>query len=204
MAEATINSPEIAKQLLLSMALVRTNPRTPASSYPPSSSVIKDGFFWGTFPPLESILRDHMSEYYELSTTKCQSRDQQSFNNRLVQLIRDKARQQGWVFDPKCFTDKKVRDRIRCFFKTHIQNAKKRLKTMVKNPTKRANAKALAQHMALIEETGKENLALANSLPVENGDRCNNYDGECDDSQVQIYEDFDTNGAAAVVSSFVS
>jgi hypothetical protein len=32
---------------------VCTNPRIPASSYPPSSHVIKDRFFWCTFQPLE-------------------------------------------------------------------------------------------------------------------------------------------------------
>ncbi len=69
--------------------------------------------------------------------------------------MKNEATKYGWEFDSKAFDDKKIRDRIRCFFKTHIQNAKKRLKTMLRNPSKKANIKALAAHFHLIEEKNK-------------------------------------------------
>jgi hypothetical protein len=126
----------------------------------------------------------HMMEYYELSTTKCQSAQQQAFNNDMVVVVQEACQRQGWEF-ADCFDSKGLRDRIRyvicrrsgkvmdepietsctsqpielfspfrfpsCYYKTHIQNAKKRLRTMVRNPTKRANARHLCEHLDLIE-----------------------------------------------------
>lgn len=156
LAQRTINDPELAKRLLLSMALTRENPRSAPEALPGPGHVLPEGFFWAHYPPLEKVLKDNMAEYYELSITKCQSAQQQSFNNTLVELVRAESNRQGWLYAP-CFTDKNLRDRIRCYYKTHIQNAKKRLRTMVKNPTKRANARHLCSHLDMIEKNVEKN-----------------------------------------------
>jgi hypothetical protein len=150
LAAQAIASPEVSKQLLLSMVFVRTNPRSPPATWPARGSTIPEGFFWATYPPLETTLKRHMKRYYELSVKKCQSKEQQAFNNDMVTVVKVEASKYEWAFSPK-FSDKGLRDRVRCYFKTHIQNAKKRLRTMLMNPTKRANTKALINHLDMIQ-----------------------------------------------------
>lgn len=51
-------------------------------------------------------------EYYELSTTKCQSAQQQAFNNDMVVVVQEVCTSHGWKF-AECFDSKGLRDRIR-------------------------------------------------------------------------------------------
>lgn len=156
--------PPLRKRLLLLMALARTNPRTPPSCYPSHGTVLSDGFHWAAYPPLDNLLRKNMMRYYELSTEHSQTKVQVEFNNIMVHLIRREAAKHGWKFDHKVFDDKKIRDRIRCFYKAHMQNAKKRLKTMLKNPEKKANIKDLATLYHLIEEKGQNTGAILETM----------------------------------------
>ena len=139
---------ELSKRLLLGMALNRDSPRQHPPKWP-GEGPIPEGFVWAHYPPLEGLLKDNMEEYYNLSMAKCQSTKQQLFNNNLVDQVRDEASKHKWTFP----TDRRtLRDRIRCYFKTHLQNAKKRLRTLLRNPTKRANAKNLVKLMEIIPD----------------------------------------------------
>lgn len=53
LAQRTINDPDLAKRLLLSMALTRENPRSPPSVLPGPGAIVPEGFFWAHYPPLE-------------------------------------------------------------------------------------------------------------------------------------------------------
>ena len=56
LAEQTVADPEMAKKLLLSMALVRENPRSAPETLPPRGATVPEGFFWAHYPPLEACL----------------------------------------------------------------------------------------------------------------------------------------------------
>jgi hypothetical protein len=54
LAERIVTDPGLAKQLLLSMALVRENPRSAPETLPGPGHVLPDGFVWARYPPLEN------------------------------------------------------------------------------------------------------------------------------------------------------
>ncbi|KAL7519596.1 hypothetical protein ACHAWX_006293 [Stephanocyclus meneghinianus] len=151
-----------------------------------SKIVIGENFTWSHYPILENVLRDNMEQYYNMSWSCAQSKQQQEFNNRLVRIIYHTAATNGYVFDPDVYSGgnipltqrgkkkkeidcpiqdenesftplpdgfhwKKLRDRIRCYYKTHVQNSKKRLATMLKNPTKPRNRVVLLRAVERIE-----------------------------------------------------
>lgn len=109
---------------------------------------MKAGFHWADYPPLEDILKTNMAMYYQYSTEHCQSSEQHDFNQCLMEAVRDEAQRRGWIFPDN--SDKVLRDRVRNYYKTHIQNAKKRLQTMLRNPTKKSNARHLTEHWDII------------------------------------------------------
>ena len=163
-----LNDEVLYHQVILLMTLEADGKDTKklSESTLPVSTVIGEGFFWRDYPELEKILYDNMQSYYKMSLTSRQSRTQQQFNNHMVYSIRKAATNHGYSFDPG-FNDKRLRDRIRCFYKTHLQNAKKRLATMQKHPNNAMNKSQLRIWIAAAEEKMKNNEEKEEGKDVE-------------------------------------
>ena len=127
--------------------------------------VITEGFFWREYPACEQILYNHMHKYYEISAIQKNYKVQQYFNNVLVDEVRKAAEDSGFTVDPD-FCDKKLRDRIRCFYKTHLQNAKKRLATLQKHADSFDNQCLVAVFIRCVRNpdlTFEDSLAMGNT-----------------------------------------
>lgn len=139
-------------------------------SVAPRSKLISEGFFWREYPACEQVLYNHMTRYYEISAIQRNYKTQQSFNNLLVDEVRKAALDSGFQIDPN-FDDKKLRDRIRCFFKTHLQNAKKRLATLQKHSDQEENRSLVAVFIRCVRDpslTLEESLDMAEAATAAN------------------------------------
>jgi hypothetical protein len=179
-----LEDPDLERLVILQMAMQRnqhfqtmgvpgisedlkSDPHSSLSSHPKRevSRVITEGFFWREYPACEQILYNHMHKYYEISAIQKNYKVQQYFNNVLVEEVRKAAEDSGFTVDPD-FCDKKLRDRIRCFYKTHLQNAKKRLATLQKHADSFENQCLLAVFIRCVRNpdlTFEDSLAMANT-----------------------------------------
>jgi hypothetical protein len=52
--------------------------------------------------------------------------EQKQFNNNLTERLIELAEKNNYVFDPEDFNFVGIRDRIRCYYKSYVQTARKR------------------------------------------------------------------------------
>lgn len=74
---------------------------------------------------LERFLIAHRDEYLEHSS-KNYTAEQKSYNNWLTNQLLTLASRHNYVFDPEAFNFVAIRDRIRCYYKSYVQTARKR------------------------------------------------------------------------------
>jgi hypothetical protein len=88
--------------------------------------VLRRKFSWKTHPVLEQYLLDHRLEYLAYSAKLNYTAEQKRYNNTLTNNLIALAANHGLVFDTEHFSFAAIRDRIRCFYKSHVQAAKKK------------------------------------------------------------------------------
>eukprot|EP00934_Nitzschia_sp_Nitz4_P007304 Nitzschia sp. Nitz4//scaffold45_size130396//15426//16217//NITZ4_003430-RA/size130396-processed-gene-0.174-mRNA-1//1//CDS//3329552341//7294//frame0 len=86
-------------------------------------ATLRKKFSWKQYPELEEYLMNNQEEYFQFSS-KNYTAEQRKYNNRLTRGLLDLAAAEGYVFEE--FTFPMVRDRIRCYYKSHSQSAKKK------------------------------------------------------------------------------
>lgn len=86
--------------------------------------VLRPKYSWKSFPELEAYLVDNREQYLQYSNSLNYTKAQKHYNNSLTQGLIELAGKKGYVFDG--FTFAAVRDRIRCFYKSFVQAAKKK------------------------------------------------------------------------------
>jgi hypothetical protein len=72
---------------------------------------------------LEEYLLANQEEYFDYSSRNYTA-EQRKYNNGLTRGLLDVAAAEGYTFEE--FTFSMVRDRIRCYYKSHSQSAKKK------------------------------------------------------------------------------
>lgn len=104
------------------------------------------------------------STFFGISTTKKEEQSSTSANTRFK--LPTKATNAS-SSDPDYFNFKKLRDRIRCYYKTHVQNSKKRLNTMLKNPTRPKNRDLLIKIVEAVKERATRGEGVGRRLSPE-------------------------------------
>ena len=77
------------------------------------------------FFQLEDFLLKNQEEYFEHSSRNYTA-EQRNYNNGLTRGLLELASDEGYIFED--FTFAMIRDRIRCYYKSHSQSAKKKRK----------------------------------------------------------------------------
>lgn len=74
---------------------------------------------------LERFLIANRDEYLKHSS-KNYTLEQKQYNNWLTERLIEVAGEHNYVFDPEAFNFVAIRDRVRCYYKSYVQTARKR------------------------------------------------------------------------------
>jgi hypothetical protein len=95
---------------------------------PPQQSgkiILRRKCAWKNYPELEHFLIENREEYLRHSARNY-TQEQKQYNNDLTERLLDVAAKHNYEFDRNDFNFVAIRDRIRCYYKSYVQNCKKR------------------------------------------------------------------------------
>ena len=88
-------------------------------------TVLRKKFSWKHYPELERFLIANRDEYLKHSNRNYTA-EQKQYNNWLTERLLEVAAEHHYAFDPEDFNFVAIRDRIRCYYKSYVQTARKR------------------------------------------------------------------------------
>jgi hypothetical protein len=88
-------------------------------------TVLRKKFSWKHYPELERFLIANRDEYLKHSSMNYTA-EQKQYNNWLTERLLEVAMEHHYAFDPEDFNFVAIRDRIRCYYKSYVQTARKR------------------------------------------------------------------------------
>jgi len=142
-----LDDPNMTRDLILSLAVAQDTPQPPQR--PALRSVLRQNFLWSDYPPLESILRQHLRDYYDLSRSPTPLPDR-ALLDRVLALIRREVRARGWEFDAPANPDPILRERIRRFYAGRLGGAHRCLDRMRRCPAEKMDRNTLRLHLQMI------------------------------------------------------
>ncbi len=87
--------------------------------------ILKRKCAWKNYPELEHFLIENRDEYLRHSAMNY-TQEQKQYNNELTERLLEVANKHNYEFDRNDFNFVAIRDRIRCYYKSYVQNCKKR------------------------------------------------------------------------------
>jgi hypothetical protein len=88
-------------------------------------TLLRKKFSWKNYTELERFLIANRDEYLKHSSMNYTA-EQKQYNNWLTEQLLEVANKYHYVFDPEDFNFVAIRDRIRCYYKSYVQTARKR------------------------------------------------------------------------------
>ena len=119
-------------------------------------TILRKKFSWKHYPELERFLIGNRDDYLKHSNMNYTA-EQKQYNNWLTERLLEVAAEHHYAFDPEEFKFVAIRDRIRCYYKSYVQTARKRgLNLATKTEVADSNKKARTDSNADAEDGKKD------------------------------------------------